>query len=147
MHSTAGNSRNWIHHFCTKLWFITFIWNKISIYVCNTSNNNWLIRKQMHYSFGFLHSTLLYSCALWKLNTTFLWFISFIKNNYSICVSKIWNIKWSSDQFNAFWSWKKLPKYKRSHQHDEHAFRSQWPDGKDTKCIAQFDIWNPVSGS
>ena len=61
-------------------------------------------------SFGSLYNTLLHSCTLWKLITTFLWFISFIKNNNSICVWKIWNINWSSNQFNAFWSQKNLSK-------------------------------------
>ena len=31
------------------LWFICFIKNKISICLCNTSNNNWFIRKSMHF--------------------------------------------------------------------------------------------------
>ena len=26
---------------------------------------------------------------------------------------------------------------KESHQHDEHTFRSRWPDGKGTKCALQ----------
>ena len=57
-------------------------------------------------------------------------------------VWKISNIKWFSNQFNAFCSQKTY-----QNKNDELALSSQYPDGKGTKCIAQFYIWNLLSGN
>ena len=100
----------------------------------------------MHYSFGFLCSTLLYSYALWKLNTTFLCSFPLLKTIIpSVCQRyQILNdLLINSMHFGVGKSYQNTKEViNMMNMHLGH-------DGLMGRGLSalQSDIWNPVSGS